>query len=254
MRGNQVQDNQSSCQERHVLVINDGKRRAIALEAAAYSLGRDSSNAIVLNVDTISRQHAMLLRLPVPGTRQYRYRVIDGNTQGKPSANGVFINGTPCRSQEIENGDIVRFGHTVEASYLTVSMGDEEFANYLESISYQSLKSDTINAKETMVSAALSEADLLSVMTLQSPTVTSRDRAAVAPWSETVPESKSTLSESKSTSVKAAHPYRLWMMVVPSILVVGAAIAGIWITSHGRPAQSSANEAGKPAMVESSTR
>jgi pSer/pThr/pTyr-binding forkhead associated (FHA) protein len=261
MRGNPVKDNQSSCQERHVLVINDGKRRAIALEAAAYSLGRDSSNAIVLNVDTISRQHAMLLRLPVPGTRRYRYRVVDGNTQGKPSANGVFVNGTPCRSQEIENGDIVRFGHTVEASYLTVSMGDAEFASYLESISYQSLKSDTINAKETMVGAALSEADLLSVMTLQSPTVTSRDRTAVAPWSETVPEpkstlpeSKSTLSHSKSTLVKTPNPFRLWMMVVPGILVVGAAIAGIWIASHGRPAQSSANESGKPAMVESSTR
>jgi pSer/pThr/pTyr-binding forkhead associated (FHA) protein len=254
MRGNPVQDNQSSCQERHVLVINDGKRRAIALEAAAYSVGRDSSNAIVLNVDTISRQHAMLLRLPVPGTKQYRYRVVDGNTQGKPSANGVFINGTPCRSQEIENGDIVRFGHTVEASYLTVSMGDAEFANYLESISYQSLKSDTINAKETMVGAALSETDLLSVMTLQSPTVTSRDRSAVAPWSETVYDLKFTTPESKSTIIKASHPYRLLMMVVPGVLVVGAAIAGIWIASHGRPDPSSANEAGKPAMVESSTR
>jgi pSer/pThr/pTyr-binding forkhead associated (FHA) protein len=254
MRGNPVQDNQSSCQERHVLVINDGKRRAIALEAAAYSVGRDASNAIVLNVDTISRQHAMLLRLPVPGTKQYRYRIVDGNTQGKPSANGVFINGTPCRSQEIENGDIVRFGHTVEASYLTVSMGDAEFASYLESISYQSLKSGTINAKETMVGAALSETDLLSVMTLQSPTVTSRDRTTVAPWTETVSESKLTVSEARPTLTKASHPYRLWMIVVPSVLVVGAAIAGIWMTSQGRPAQSSANETGKPAAVESSAR
>lgn len=248
-----MKDSQSSCQERHVLVINDGKRRAIALEAAAYSLGRDASNAIVLNVDTISRQHAMLLRLPVPGTKQYRYRVVDGNTQGKPSANGVFINGTPCRSQEIENGDIVRFGHTVEASYLTVSMGDAEFASYLESISYQSLKSDTINAKETMVGAALSEADLLSVMTLQSPTVTSRDRTTVAPWAETVHEPKTTVPEPKSTLAKASHPYRLWMIVVPSVLVVGVAIAGIWMTSQGRPAQSSANGSDKPA-VESSAR
>ncbi len=254
MRGNQVNDNQSSCQERHVLVINDGKRRAIALEAAAYSLGRDASNAIVLNADTISRQHAMLLRVPVPGTKQYRYRVIDGNTQGKPSANGVFVNGTPCRSQEIENGDIVRFGHTVEGSYLTVSMGDAEFANYLESISYQSLKSDTINAKETLVSSALSEADLLSVMTLQSPTVNSRDRATVAPWSETIPEPKATIPEAKFTKMKSSHPYRLWMMVVPGVLVVGAVVAGLWIASHGRPSQSSANESGKPAMVESSNR
>jgi pSer/pThr/pTyr-binding forkhead associated (FHA) protein len=254
MRGNQVNDNHSSCQERHVLVINDGKRRAIALEAAAYSLGRDASNAIVLNADTISRQHAMLLRVPVPGTKQYRYRVIDGNTQGKPSANGVFVNGTPCRSQEIENGDIVRFGHTVEGSYLTVSMGDAEFANYLESISYQSLKSDTINAKETLVSAALSEADLLSVMTLQSPTVNSRERATVAPWSETIPELKATVPESTSSLVKASHPYRLWMMVVPGVLVVGAVIAGLWISSHGRPSQSSANESGKSAIVDSPTR
>jgi pSer/pThr/pTyr-binding forkhead associated (FHA) protein len=106
----------SSIKERHVLVVNDGKRRAIALQAAAYSIGRDPSNAIVLDADAISRQHAMLMRLPVPGTGQYRYRLIDGNSQGKPSANGVFVNEKQCRSHDLNPGDLVRFGQTLEAS------------------------------------------------------------------------------------------------------------------------------------------
>ncbi len=242
-----MRDNQSSNQERHVFVVNDGKRRAIALEAAAYSIGRDSSNAIVLNTDTVSRQHAMLLRVPIPGTRQYRYRILDGNSQGKPSANGVFVNGQPCRSREIENGDIVRFGQTVEGSYLTVSMGDAEFVNYLESISYQSLKSDTMNAKATLVSDDfLTEEDISSITTIQTAPVvipkqtltTTRERAAVAPWTEAMPATP----DPKATSRENRHPIRLWMMIAPSVLLIGAIAAGVWSMSKGHPAKSSASE------------
>jgi pSer/pThr/pTyr-binding forkhead associated (FHA) protein len=246
-----MKDNNSSCQERHVLVINDGKRRAIALEAAAYSIGRDASNAIVLNADTVSRQHAMLLRVPIPGTRQYRYRILDGNSQGKPSANGVFVNGQSCRSQEIGNGDVVRFGQTIEGSYLTVSMGDAEFINYLESISYQSLKTDTMNAKATLVSDDfLSDEDIASVAAVQTisgdaqqTSVSSRQRSTVVPWTEAMQQTP----DPKATSREKRHPYRLWMMVVPSLLLIGTITVGIWSMSKGHPAKSSAQE---PSPVE----
>jgi pSer/pThr/pTyr-binding forkhead associated (FHA) protein len=153
MQGNNMGTNDSTNQDRHVLVINDGQRRAYALEAAAYSIGRDPSNAIVLKSDSISRQHALLLRVPAPGKLRYQYRIIDGNSSGKASANGLFVNEERCSSHELRNGDMIRFGQFIEASYLTVAMGEAEFAQYLESISYQSIKSATMNAKETVVAS-----------------------------------------------------------------------------------------------------
>jgi pSer/pThr/pTyr-binding forkhead associated (FHA) protein len=220
----------SDCKERHVLVINDGKRRAIALEAAAYSVGRDPSNAIVIDVDTISRQHAMLLRVPVPGTNQYRYRVIDGNSGGKPSANGVFINDQKASTRDLTQGDVIRFGQTIEASYLTVSMGKSEFAQYLESISYQSIKSDIVNAKETLVAACFMEEGLPTmVSTMPAPADTTRQKSL----SETLHE------QPHETVIKRRS--LLPMAFIPGVLLAVAGMVGIWmLVSQSRPSQSSA--------------
>lgn len=144
-------------QERHVLILNTvGGRRAIALEAAAYSLGRDESNAIVIDFETVSRQHAILLRVPVPGTTSYRYRLVDGNANGKPSTNGTFVNGKRISSHELQHGDVILFGRKAKASYLLLSMADTEFSQYLQSIAFQSIKSDLRGAKETLVGMELS--------------------------------------------------------------------------------------------------
>ncbi|WP_298615031.1 FHA domain-containing protein [uncultured Thermosynechococcus sp.] len=144
-------------QERHVLILNTAKgRRAIALEAAAYSIGRDESNAIVIDFETVSRQHAILLRVPIPGTTGYRYRLVDGNADGKPSTNGTFVNGKRISSHELQHGDVILFGRKAKASYLLLSMADTEFSQYLQSIAFQSIKSDLRGAKETLVGMELS--------------------------------------------------------------------------------------------------
>jgi pSer/pThr/pTyr-binding forkhead associated (FHA) protein len=147
-------------QEHHVLIINSNKgRQAIALAAAAYSIGRDSTNAIVLDFETVSRQHALLLRVPIPQANRYQYRLIDGNSDGKPSANGIYVNGDRCDCHTLSNGDVITFGRKITASYLTVSMGESEFINYLESIDFQSIKSKQINPKATLVAAELGTHD-----------------------------------------------------------------------------------------------
>jgi pSer/pThr/pTyr-binding forkhead associated (FHA) protein len=144
-------------QEHHILIINSSKgRQAIALAAAAYSIGRDPTNAIVLDFETVSRQHALLLRVPIPQANRYQYRLIDGNSEGKPSANGVYINGYRCDCHTLSNGDVITFGRKITASYLTVSMGESEFINYLESIDFQSIKSKQVNPKATLVAAEFS--------------------------------------------------------------------------------------------------
>jgi pSer/pThr/pTyr-binding forkhead associated (FHA) protein len=139
-------------QERHVLVIEDGESpRAISLQAVAYSVGRDPSNAIVIDVETLSRQHAMLLRVPNPGKNSYNYRLVDGNAAGKASTNGVFVNGRRCTTHTLVNGDQVGFGQKVKGRYFKVGDEPNEFSSYLQSIDYQSLKAKQVNPKATMV-------------------------------------------------------------------------------------------------------
>jgi pSer/pThr/pTyr-binding forkhead associated (FHA) protein len=146
--------------ERHILIIDDNNgRRSIALEAATYSLGRDQTNAIVLESKGVSRQHALLLRLPVPETSGYRYRLVDGNSAGKPSANGVIVNSKRCSSADLINGDALIFGGEVKASYLVVSMEQAEFVKYLDAINFQSIKSEPMNAKATLVGEEFTSMD-----------------------------------------------------------------------------------------------
>jgi pSer/pThr/pTyr-binding forkhead associated (FHA) protein len=232
------------CQERHVLVINDSQRRAVALEAAAYSVGRDPSNAIVIDVETISRQHAILLRVPVPGKNEYRYRVIDGNFEGKSSANGVFINEKKSSTRDLANGDVIRFGQTIEASYLVVSMGDVEFGQYLEGISYQSIKSETVNAKETLVATSLMQEELQALLALESPSIKTLSKTTNSKTTVSSP-----LAETLHEEVRIKdRPSRLWTAVLSGALLVTGSIAGIWfVMSQSRPAQSSA-ETRHPAL------
>ncbi len=71
---------------RHLLVIHDQQgQRTIPLQEATYSLGRDVSNAIVLRSRSVSRQHAILLRVTLPDSERYGFRIIDGNFKGKKS-------------------------------------------------------------------------------------------------------------------------------------------------------------------------
>ncbi|NCJ05221.1 FHA domain-containing protein [Synechococcales cyanobacterium C] len=210
------------CQERHLLVINDGQRRAIALEAAAYSIGRDPSNAIALDFDTISRQHAIFLRMPIPGTHRYRYRVMDGNAEGKPSANGVYVNGECCKSHDLKNGDTISFGRKIQASYLTVSMSKSEFVNYLDSIAYQSIKSHLVDSKATLVS--MDEVNLDDV-------ILPPRRVAMATLGDTVHEvDNQSLVSPKGTVSSGTHAtgkagLRASLMIVPVAAISVSALA-----------------------------
>jgi pSer/pThr/pTyr-binding forkhead associated (FHA) protein len=222
-RGKNLNTGNTAQQDRHVLVINDGQRRAYALEAAAYSIGRDPSNAIVLKSESISRQHALLLRVPAPGKLKYQYRIIDGNSLGKASANGLFVNEERISSHELRNGDMIRFGKEIEASYLTVAMGEAEFAQYLESVSYQSIKSHAMNPKATVVADDLAWDDLEKEISGESTdlpqgeqTVLSRKTSGVpsAKRSAKVPEPANPLPPTAEnvTVKKPVHPWAKTMV------------------------------------------
>ena len=116
---------------RHLLVVNDhiGKR-TVPLEEATYSVGRDSHNSIVLYSRSISRQHALFLRIPSPVNNQSLFRLIDGNLNGDRSTNGVSVNGESCFSRDLCNGDVIDFGGQVSAKYYLLSnLSDDEFTD-----------------------------------------------------------------------------------------------------------------------------
>lgn len=108
---------------RHILVIEDQKaRRIVALEEQTYTLGRESSNDIVIYERVVSRHHANLLRVKKnPNTENYSYRIVDGDLQGNRSTNGLVINGRSCESHDLKHGDIIWFGGKAKASYYILS-------------------------------------------------------------------------------------------------------------------------------------
>ncbi|MEO0433488.1 MAG: ATP-binding protein [Cyanobacteria bacterium J06656_5] len=126
----------------HLLIIeDDAGKRAVSLQADSGSIGRDVSNSIVLHSQEVSRQHAILLRVTRPGEDDYGFRIIDGNLQGKPSTNGLFINGRRCSAHNLRHGDEIVFGANVKMRYHTATedvawllSGSAEAAKYMETL------------------------------------------------------------------------------------------------------------------------
>lgn len=104
----------------HYLVISDSQgKRVIPLESSTYSIGRDPNNSIPLKSRWVSRQHAILLRVTLPNSNNYLFRIIDGDLQGKRSTNGLLINGRSAVSHDLKHGDVISFGKDIEAHYYT---------------------------------------------------------------------------------------------------------------------------------------
>jgi diguanylate cyclase (GGDEF)-like protein/PAS domain S-box-containing protein len=127
---------------RHVLIIEESTfRRTIILTEPTYSIGRQSSNDIVLSLPKVSRHHATFLRRTDVKTNNYSYWLLDGDLQGNRSRNGVFVNGKKCLVHELKHGDIIKFGDEVTAKY-QISSGSDLMVEEGESPQKQ-----TINAK-----------------------------------------------------------------------------------------------------------
>jgi len=158
---NQNQTMDSLEQLHHVLVIEDPSfTREIQLDAATYSIGRHSSNDIVLSCQKTSRNHATLLRRTDVKTNQCSYWILDGDLQGNRSRNGIYINGKKGLVHELQSGDVVHFSGDASVKYQTST---EPLANFDESSnaelnnldpaanSHTVVNRDTFINKETVV-------------------------------------------------------------------------------------------------------
>lgn len=97
-----------ACEEKNDLII---------LDSATYSVGRDPDNSIVINSASVSRQHAILLRVTMPDTDQHMFRIVDGSLTGKKSTNGIYINSKKQDSYVLRHGDEIAFGGKIRATY-----------------------------------------------------------------------------------------------------------------------------------------
>ncbi len=108
-----------------MLVIEDDRgSREVYLFQRQYTIGRDPHNDIQLQSRFISRFHAVFQRLDAPADRptasdsqQYHYQIQDGDRAGKPSTNGVQVNGQPQQIRRLQSGDIVTFGAQSRVTY-----------------------------------------------------------------------------------------------------------------------------------------
>ena len=100
-----------------ILIVEDSQgRHEIALESSVYSIGRDPKCDIRLASQFVSRHHATLVQLPRENENDY-YRIVDGNLKGKPSANGMLINGRKLQAHDLNNEDEIVFGPQARAIF-----------------------------------------------------------------------------------------------------------------------------------------
>jgi Tfp pilus assembly protein PilF len=108
-----------------MLVIEDDRgSREVYLFQRQYTIGRDPHNDIHLQSRFISRFHAVFQRVDTPADcpttsepPQYHYQIQDGDLAGKPSTNGIQVNGKPQQIRLLQSGDIVTFGAQSRVTY-----------------------------------------------------------------------------------------------------------------------------------------
>jgi len=91
------------------LLRMDGSARMTLLAGRQAVIGRDATNAIVIDDPMVSKFHA---RLIFNGARAY--------LQDLGSRNGVFVNGVRAFSTALRHLDIIRVGHTEFRYFQTV--------------------------------------------------------------------------------------------------------------------------------------
>lgn len=145
---------------RHILIIEEPSfSKTVVLEDATYSLGRHSTNDIIIAVQKVSRHHATLLRRTDVKSNKYSYWILDGDLQGNRSRNGIYVNGRKCLVHELKHGDIIKFSQDIQARYQIlaevpeVNLEKEYQKPFLERDTPKISDRETLFSKETVIAA-----------------------------------------------------------------------------------------------------
>ncbi|MBF2019534.1 MAG: EAL domain-containing protein [Hydrococcus sp. C42_A2020_068] len=106
----------------HILVIDaPNLRRTVSLEQPMYSIGRQTSNSIVIFSQKLSRKHATILRKNENRDNGHSFCIIDGDLDGNKSKNGIFVNGRKCLEHELKHGDLINLSDDIRMSYYIIN-------------------------------------------------------------------------------------------------------------------------------------
>ena len=100
----------------HRLVVFDKQgSREFVLDGSIYSVGRASGCDISLHCGFVSRYHATLIQVVKDDSFSYRlidgnYQFVDGELVGKPSGNGLAVNGKKVQIHTLQHGDEITLG------------------------------------------------------------------------------------------------------------------------------------------------
>lgn len=97
--------------EEEVLALLKTRKKVVKITHFPFKIGRNSSNDLIINHDSISKNHAILKMVTVDDMKQVQ--ITDLN-----SVNGTYLNGVKIQDKTaINTGDIIKFGTFDEAIY-----------------------------------------------------------------------------------------------------------------------------------------
>jgi pSer/pThr/pTyr-binding forkhead associated (FHA) protein len=110
---------------KHSLIIEDERgRQEYILDSSMYSIGRDPKCDIRVDSQYVSRRHATLVQLfAEDGT--FHYRIVDGAPKGKPSSNGLTVNGRRVPACDLNDHDEIKLGPKISATYRIRDFGHQ---------------------------------------------------------------------------------------------------------------------------------
>jgi len=137
---------------RHLVIIEDPRgKRKIELKDPVYSIGRHSSNSIVVASRQVSRFHATILKKKSE-SEQYTFWIIDGNLKGQKSQNGIFVNGQRCWVRELKHGDVINFCDVKATYYLLAPAENTFFQNPQEEEDIEVIFSSDLQTTPALIS------------------------------------------------------------------------------------------------------
>ena len=112
----------------HILVVERGDHISFfTLNNESFTVGRHSSNALVLKAKVISRRHATILPIKSnKGNEVVSFWIIDGTEQGVVSTNGFTLNNESCLMHQLKSGDQIAFPDGTKITYEVKDKSEEE--------------------------------------------------------------------------------------------------------------------------------
>ncbi|WP_069789617.1 diguanylate cyclase domain-containing protein [Cyanobacterium sp. IPPAS B-1200] len=143
------------------LELSTGKKTFL-LEKNIHSLGRSSSNSIIINHRVTSRHHGSIIKVIYQDEKEDKFDIafwiLDGDFKGNKSRNGLFVNTKKVDIYKLSPGDIIILGGIeIKGKYDILNIDSKEFLSVIHKENPQNVTSFITTEKEIFHSDMLTE-------------------------------------------------------------------------------------------------